>query len=111
MADEEKKKKEIVVRAPPKPVTPAEKKAEKAAEKALEEERFGVLKISREVGMLFSASMLTAGVLSLFVFAYSVLTGQTEWIVSPKTSLLNLALWVFVGIANIVGGLLLMGSE
>lgn len=111
MADE-KKKKEIVVRAPPKPVAPPEKKAEKAAEKALEEERFGTLKVSRKVGIGFSASMLTAGALFLFIFAYSTFTGQTDrFITSPETSLPNLVLWVFVSITNIVGGLLLMGSE
>lgn len=107
-----KEKKEIMVRAPSKPVTPPEKKAEKATEKALEEERFGVLKISRKVGTYFSASLLAAGFLLLCLFAYVTVTGQVGWMtMSPEAAYLGFVLWVFVGIINIVGGFLLMGSE
>lgn len=107
-----KKKKEIVVRAPSKPVTPPEKKAEKAAEKALEEERFGVLEVSRRVGVFFGVSVLTAGVLLLCLFAYVTITGHMDWMaISPETAFLGVIVWIFVGVVNIVGGLLLMGSE
>jgi hypothetical protein len=107
-----KKKKEIVVRAPSKPVTHPEKKAEKAAEKALEEERFGVLRISHKVGVYFSASILVSGVLLLCLFTYVTVTGYVDWIIiSPEITFLGLAVWIFVGIVNVVGGLLLMGSE
>ncbi|MGC9345912.1 MAG: hypothetical protein ACP5ER_03870 [Candidatus Bathyarchaeales archaeon] len=107
-----KEKKEIIVQAPPKPVTPPEKKAEKAAEKALEEEKFGVLEISRKVGKHFSTAMLVAGVLLLCLFAYITVTGQGDWMtMSPEMTFLGFVLWIFVGIVNIVGGLLLMGSE
>lgn len=109
---EDKKKEEIVVKAPPKSVTSAEKKAEKAIEKALEEERFGVLQISHKMGVFFSASLLSTGLLFLFVSLYVTITRQIGWIViSSETPLLGLALWVLVGIVNMVGGLLLMGSE
>jgi|GEM_PF-1518844 hypothetical protein len=107
-----KKGKEITVKAPPKPVTPEEKKAEKAVEKALEEERFGVLQVSRKVGMYFSASMLVAGALLLCLCAYVIFTGYVEWIVvSPEITFLGFLVWIFVGIVNIVGGFLLVGSE
>ena len=108
----EKEEKEITVKAPPKPVTPPEKKAEKVVEKALEEERFGVLQVSRKFGIYFSASMLVSGVLLLCLFAYVTLTGYIDWIViSPEMPFLGLSVWVFVSIVNIVGGFLLMGSE
>ncbi|MDI6847365.1 MAG: hypothetical protein QMD23_04465 [Candidatus Bathyarchaeia archaeon] len=107
-----KEKKEIIVRAPPKTVTPPEKKAEKAVEKALEEERFGVLEISRKVGTCFSASVLAAGFLLLCLFAYVTITGQVDWMTtSPEMTFLGFVLWIFVGIINIIGGFLLMGSE
>ena len=107
-----KEKKEITVRAPFKPVTPPEKWAEKATEKALEEERFGVLKISRKVGTYFSASLLVVGFLFLCLFAFVTVTGQVDWMTtSPETTFLGLVLWIFVGIINIVGGFLLIGSE
>jgi len=107
-----KKKKEIVVRAPSKPVIHPEKKAEKAAEKALEEEKFGVLQISHKVGVHFSASILVSGVLLLCLFTYVMVTGYVDWIIiSPEITFLGLLVWIFVSIVNIVGGLLLMGSE
>ena len=107
-----KKKKEVVVRAPSKPVTPPEKKAEKAAEKALEEERFGVLEISHRVGTCFGFSVLIAGVLLLCLFAYVTITGHMDWMAtSAETAFLGVIVWIFVGVVNIVGGLLLMGTD
>lgn len=107
-----KNDKEIVVRAPSKPVIHPEKKAEKAAEKALEEERFGVLQISHKVGMYFSTSILVSGVLLLCLFTYVTVTGYVDWIIiSPEITFLGLVVWIFVSIVNVVGGLLLMGSE
>lgn len=107
-----KNEKEIVVRAPSKPVTHPEKKAEKATKKAVEEERFGVLQISHKVGKYFSASMLVAGGLLLCLFTYATATGYADWIViSPEITFSGLAVWIFVGIVNVVGGLLLIGSE
>jgi hypothetical protein len=107
-----KKKREIVVRAPSKSATPPEKKAEKIAEKALEEERFGVLKISCKVGQYFSVSLLSAGVLLLGLFGYVTITGHMDWMaISPEPSFLGLVVWIFAGVVNIVGGLLLMGTD
>jgi hypothetical protein len=107
----EKKKREITVRAPPKPVTPSEKAVEKAAEKALEEERFGVLEISRRLGTYFSASVLAAGVLLLCLSAYVMLAGRVDWMItSLETTFLGFITLIFVGIINVIGGFLLMGS-
>ena len=103
-----KKEKEIVVRAPSKRVIHPEKKAEKA----LEEERFGVLQISHKVGMYVSASIFVSGVLLLCLFAYVTVTGYVDWIIiSPEITFWGLVVWVFVGIVNVVGGLLLVGSQ
>jgi len=109
---DKKEEKEIVVRAPSKPVTPPEKEAKKTAEKVLEEERFGVLAISRKVGTYFSASVLAAGSLLLFLFTYVTITGQVDWMaLPPEMRFLGFVLLIFVGLANIIGGFLLIGSE
>ena len=108
---EGKEKEEIIVKAPSKPVVSPEKKVEKAIEKALEEEKFGTLQISNKVGVYFGASVISAGVLLLCLFVYAAITGQAVVILSPKATVLSLTLWVFIGIVNIVGGFLLMGSE
>jgi hypothetical protein len=109
---EDKEKEEIIVKAPSKPVVSPEKKAEKAIEKALEEERFGTLQISNRFGSYFGASAIFAGVLLLCLFAYIGITGQAGWIVlSSEATAFSIALWVFVGIVNIISGFLLMGSE
>ncbi|MCK4669160.1 hypothetical protein KAT21_03460 [Candidatus Bathyarchaeota archaeon] len=106
------KKKEIVVRAPPRPVTQPEKKAEKAAEKALEEERFGVLQISHKISTYFSVSLLASGVLLLCLFTYITITDHTDWIIiSPSMTFLGRVVWVFVSIISLLGGLLLIGSD
>jgi len=109
---EKKEKEEIIVKAPSKSVVSPEKKAEKAIEKALEEEKFGTLQISNKVGSYFGASVISAGALLLCLVAYIGITGQVAWIsLSPEATAFSLVLWVFVGIVNIVGGFLLMGSE
>ncbi len=107
-----KKNKHITVRGPSKPITPPEKKAEKATEKALEEERFGVLEISRKLGTYFGASVLAAGFLLLCLFVFVTATGQIDWMaMPPEVAFLGFALWIFIGIMNIIGGFLLMGSQ
>jgi len=109
---EDEKDTEIVVLGPLKPVTPPEKKREKALERALEEERFGVLHISRKVGESFSVSMLVAGICLISVLAYFGFTGQQVWLVTYSgTFPWAIVFWIFLGIVNIVGGMLLMGSE
>lgn len=109
---EDEEKEEITVKAPSKPVVSPEKKAEKAIEKALEEERFGTLQISSRIGTYFGASVIFVGVLLLCLFAYISITGQVGWIIlSSEATWFSIALWVFVGLVNIISGFLLMGSE
>ena len=68
---EEDREKEIVVQGPSKSVTHPERKAEMDIEKTFEEERFGLLKISDEVGTRFGASMLVAGSFLFCLFAFT----------------------------------------
>ncbi len=112
MTEEEDRERGIVVQGPSESVTHPDKRAKIAAEKALEEERVGVLEISGKVGTYFSASMLLVGISLLCVFAYVMLTGFEDWIViSYDMPFLGLLVWIFAGIANVLGGLLLMGSK
>ena len=109
---EDKEKEEIIVKAPSKPVVSPEKKAEKAIEKSLEEERFEILQISNKVGAYFGATVVFVGVLLLCLFAYVRITGQAGVVIlSSEATMFSLALWVFVGIVNIISGFLLMGNE
>jgi hypothetical protein len=99
----------VIVNAPSKPVIAPGKKVKKLAEKSFETERFGVLQISRKAGRYFSATILTSSVLFLCLFVYAIYSGTL--ILPAKPGGLNLVVWVYMGIANIVGGLLLMGSD
>jgi hypothetical protein len=109
-ADDEKK--ELIVKAPSKPVIAPERKAEKAAEKALEEERYSVLQIPKKVGKYIGISSVSVGVSLLVLLAYAGLTGQSNWIfLSSASSLPIVGLWIVVGIVSVVVGFLLMGSD
>jgi hypothetical protein len=109
-ADDEKK--ELIVKAPSKPVIAPERKAEKAAEKALEEERYNVLQIPRKVGKYIGISSVCVGVSLFVLLAYAGLTGQNNWIfLSSASSLPIVGLWIIVGIVSVVVGFILMGSD
>ena len=111
MTDDEEKG-EIIVKAPSKPVVSPEKKAERATEKSLEEERFDILQISNTVGAYFGVAIVFVGFLLLFLFAYIGTTGQAELILlSSQAPTLGLILWVFVGLLNVITGLLLIETE
>jgi len=103
---------EITVKAPSKPVISPEKKAEETAEKALEEERFNVLQFPKKINRYFGVTITATGILLLFLFAYMSATGQTGGILlSLGSGSLTLVLWGFVGLLNIVIGLLFLGRE
>jgi hypothetical protein len=109
---ENEEKKEIIVKAPSKPVVAPQKKAEKAAEKALEEERYSVLQIPNRVGKYIGVSSACVGAALLILLAYASLTAQSNWaLLSSTSSLPIVGLWIVVGLISIVAGFLLMGSE
>jgi hypothetical protein len=111
LADNEEQK-EIIVKAPSKPVVAPQKKAEKAAERALEEERYNVLQIPNKVGKYVGASSACVGAALLILLAYASLTAQSNWtLLSSTSSLPIVGLWIVVGLVSIVAGFLLMGSE
>lgn len=108
----EEEEKDITVKAPSKPVISPEKKAEKTIEKSLEEERFGVLQFPKKIGRYLGITAVVTGCILIFLFAYMIATGRTIGILfSPETTSLSLAFWAFVGIFNIVIGLLFLGRE
>jgi hypothetical protein len=109
---EDKEKEEIIVNAPSKPVVSPEKKAEKAIAKSLEEERFELLHISSNVGSYLGAAVISAGVLLLCLFVYVGMTGQSGLVaLSSEASGFSVTLWIFVGLLNIIGGFILLGSD
>ena len=109
-SDEEKK--EIIVKAPAKPVVSPDKKAERTTEKDLEEERFGVLQFPKKISRYLGVTVGTIGFLLIFLFAYMSATRQTSGILlSSQTTSASLVVWGFVGAINIVVGFLFMGRE
>jgi hypothetical protein len=77
----------------------------------VEEERFGVLTISRKLAKYFSSLMFIAGTL---LFSFSVISLKNFIDLNsffPGNTAFSFFLWVFVSIANIIAGLLLMGSD
>ena len=108
----DEKKKEITVEAPLKPVVSSEKKAEKTAEKSLEEERFGVLQFPKKISRYLGMTAVFTGMLLVFFFVYIRITGQTSsLLLSSEAGLLSLVVWSFVGMVNIIIGLLFLGRE
>ena len=107
-----KEKTEIVVKAPKKPVVSPEKKTERDIERSLEEERFDILQVSNELGEYFGIAVVFIGVLLLGAFAYASITGQAGLIIlSSEATMFSQFLWIFVGVINIIGGFLLIGSR
>ena len=105
-------KKEIIVRAPSKPVVSPEKKAERAIERSLEEERFDILQVSNELGAYFGVAVVFIGVLLLCLFSYVSITGQAGLIIlSSEATAFSQFLWIFIGLLNIISGFLLIGNK
>ena len=105
-------KKEIVVKAPTKPVVSHEKKAERAIERSLEEERFDILQVANELGAYFGVAVVVMGSLLLCLFAYVSITGQTGLVIlSSEGTGFSQFLWIFLGLLNIISGFLLIGNR
>lgn len=105
-------KKEILVEAPSRPVLSPEKMAEKKTEKAFQEEKFGVLQIPKKISKYLGITTTSIGFLMLGLFAYIMITEQSSGIIlSSHTVWLNLAMWTFLGLFNVIIGFLLMESE
>jgi predicted phage tail protein len=109
---ESEEKKEITVKAPAKSVVAPEKKAEKAAEKELEEERYTVLQVPNKVGKYLGLFSVIVGAAFLVLLTYVGVINQSSWLLlSANSSLPILGLWFVVGLASVIVGFLLMGSE
>lgn len=104
-----KKKKEVVVSAPPRPsITPSEA-TKRAEEEALEKERVQTLEVARRFGVRFGVLTITVGILLIALSVYLTLTGQI--VSSPEVRLAFIVVLALLGIVNTVSGLLLMGRD
>ena len=107
------KKRETEVSAPPKPTLRPEETMARTRQKELQGERFEVLELARKIGkkfglipMVFGSSLL---VFLVYLFATDlVLTSLVTS--SPETEVFFVILSIFLGIANVVTGLLLMSD-
>lgn len=103
---------EVIVSAPSKSVVSKEKKIAKAIERALEEEKFATFEILKRLGGYFGVSVFFLGVILLGLFIFVNVTDQGRLLMlSSASSVFILVLWIFVGVINVVGGCLLIGSE
>ena len=104
-----RKKKEITVPAPRKPSRRPAERARKDQTIAMEEERIDTLEVAQRVGKVFSGLTIGAGVLLLLFSVYLIITGPLTS--SPETRLFFIVMLAFLGIVNMVSGLLLMGRS
>ena len=105
----EQKKKEIIVPAPHTPSKRPAERARKPHDMAIEEERFGTLKVAEKVGKVFSGLTIAAGVILLLFSVYLTVTGPLTS--TPEMKLFFIVMLTFLGIVNTVSGLLLMGRD
>ena len=111
MKKKKKKKREIRIFAPFRPTVRPEEATIKAQRKALEEERFRVLELSRRIGRKFSPLPVIVGASLLITSIYLVITNTFLMADSPEIKAFFIALSIFLGVINVVAGLLLMGSD
>jgi len=109
--EERKKKREIRIFAPFRPTVRPEEAVIKAQQKDLEEERFRALELSRRIGKKFSPMPVILGASLLMISVYLVITNTGLTAGSPEFKAFFIVFSIFLGIINIVTGLLLMGSD
>ncbi|MDH5460056.1 MAG: hypothetical protein OEW71_03360 [Candidatus Bathyarchaeota archaeon] len=106
-----KKKREIRIFAPFRPTVRPEEATVKTQRKALEEERFGVLELSRRISRKFGPLPAIVGASLLITSIYLVITNTVLTADSPEAKAFFIVLSIFLGVVNVVAGLLLMGSD
>lgn len=104
-----RKKKEITVPPPRIPSKRPAEKARKAQAMSIEKERLGTLEAARKVGKVFSGLTIGAGVLLLLFSVSLTMTGPLTS--SPEMKLFFIVMLAFLGVVNMVSGLLLMGRD
>jgi hypothetical protein len=105
-----KRKREIRVFAPFRPVIRREEAELKAHEKALEEEKVKVLTFSRKIRKRFYALPMSIGALLLGFAAYTIVTNAVLVVDSPEATIFFITAFIFLGVTEVLSGLLLMGS-
>lgn len=111
MKRKKRRKREIRVFTPLRPTIRSEDAELKAHEMELEKERLKVLEFSQKIGAKFSAILITVGVAFLSFSAYLAITGVAVTVAAPENRMIFAGALIFMGIINIVGGLLLIGSR
>ena len=76
---------------------------------AIEEERYDTLKVAQKVGKAFCGLTIAAGVILLLFSVYLTVTGPLTS--TPEMKLFFIVMLTFLGIVNMVSGLLLMGRD
>jgi len=102
-----KKKREIRVSVPSKPIASSEELATKARERIMEEERMEVIHVARRFGKFFGGLTIAFGIILLTLSFYMIMSGQA--IVPSEMKLLFIVFLALLGVVNTVSGLLLMG--
>jgi len=102
-----KKKREIRVSLPSKPIVSSEGSAMKAKERIMEEERMEVIHAACRVGKFFGGLTIAFGIMLLVLSFYMIMSGQLS-IPSDMKSFFIVFL-ALLGVVNTVSGLLLMG--
>ena len=111
MKRRKRRKREIRVFAPLRPTIRPEDAELKAHKIELEKERLKVLEFSQKIGAKFSAILIAVGTAFLCFSAYLTITGTVVTVGALENKMLFAGVLIFMGIVNIIGGLLLMGSR
>lgn len=105
-----KKKREIRIFAPFRPVIRREEAEMRAHEKALEEERIKVLTFSKKIRRRFYALPMIIGAFLLGFSAYIIITNAFLVASSPEATMFFITAFIFLGVIEVISGLLLMGD-
>lgn len=105
-----KKKRHIRVFAPLKPVIHPEEEEVRRRDRRLEEERLKVLRFSRKARKPFGVFAMVVGAFVFGFFTYFLCTNIVLEATIPEIKILLIGLFLFLGVVNVVAGLLLIGE-
>ena len=108
-----KKKREMKVSAPLRPTLRPEETIARTRQKDLQGERFEVLELARKIGKKFGLISVVIGSSLLIFLIYLLVTDgvlTSVVISSPEIEVFSLIFSIFLGVVNIVTGLLLMSN-
>lgn len=110
MSRKKKEKRHIRVFAPFKPVVHPEEAEMRMRDRRLEEERLKVLRFSRKARKPFGVFTMVVGAFIFGFFTYFLCTNIVLEIATPEIEIALISLVLFLGVVNVVAGLLLIGE-